>query len=967
MTKRLKILLVEDNKIDQVAFERFVERKNLPYGYVIASSVAEAKTSLATERFDALVIDYLLGDGTAFDLFDEMGDVPVVVITSNGNEEIAVKAMKAGATDYLIKDLEGHYLTILPVTIESAIRFRQTQDELRRHRQHLEELVEERTVELIRANEQLVTEIAERVRAEESLQKAHDELEMRVEERTTEFVNANKLLRVEIEDRKWAETALRESEERYRAIFEQAVDSIILFDIENITPMEFNDKTYENLGYTREEFQHIKLSDIEVIESAEEIAKHIEQLVKEGRIFFETRHKTKDGEIRDILVSSKIISLQGKDFALSVWRDITERVRVEDALRESQSNLSALIENTDGSIWSVDRDYRLIVGNSVFHRNVSTGRGCPFSSGDNVLADDFAAVVLDEWRGYYDRALRGERFSVEARRRVVDTQSSFEYRFNPIRTADRAVAGVTVYGRDITERKRAEEKIQQQNEFLNNIIESLTHPFYVIDATDYHIVTANSDTWALGDASMKTCYALTHKRSNPCTGVEHPCPLQEIKQTKKPLVVEHFHFDKDNNPMNVELHGFPILNSAGEVVQMIEYTLDITKRKRAEEALQARTRELALINSAGWAFVSSLELDQVLATVLDQVRQIIKIMACSIWLVDPKSDDLVCRAAASPGDDIVRGWRLAPGQGLGGWVVQYGESLNVLDVQTDPRHFKEVDRQTGLKLRSILGVPLRTQNRISGVLQLVDEVENRFSPDDVHLAESLAALAAIAIENARLYKQTQQDATAKTLLLQEVNHRVKNNLAAITGILYIEQRHAQQSGDRHTYGSIVDDLVNRIKGLATVHQLLSASNWTPLPLVKLAQQVINSALQALPPDRQILTDVSATAPVTVTPKAAHNLAIVINELSTNVIKYAVSLQETTQITVSITPKPDEGIIMLEFRDNGPGFSAAVLQSEGRNVGLYLIENTVHHSLNGEITLYNEHGAVVVIQFVKDWE
>ena len=80
-----------------------------------------------------------------------------------------------------------------------------------------------------------------------------------------------------------------------------------------------------------------------------------------------------------------------------------------------------------------------------------------------------------------------------------------------------------------------------------------------------------------------------------------------------------------------------------------------------------------------------------------------------------------------PRDDIVRGWRLAPALGLAGWVVQHGKSLNIPDIRTDKRHFKEVDKQTGLQLRSILSVPLRTKNRIFGVLQLLDEAKNRLA------------------------------------------------------------------------------------------------------------------------------------------------------------------------------------------------------------------------------------------------
>ncbi|MBN1811170.1 MAG: PAS domain S-box protein [Anaerolineae bacterium] len=177
-------------------------------------------------------------------------------------------------------------------------------------------------------------------------------------------------------------------------------------------------------------------------------------------------------------------------------------------------------------------------------------------------------------------------------------------------------------------------------------------------------------------------------------------------------------------------------------------------RKQSEEALRRRTRELELLNRAGRTLSSTLNLDQVLVTVLEEVRHLLGVVATSVWLTDPETDELFCRQATGPQNEIVRGWRLASGEGLAGWVARSGKSLIVPDIKADERHSKQVDQETGLTLRSVLSVPLRIKQEVIGVLQVVDTEIGRFGTTDVELLEPLAAEAAIAIENARLYAET---------------------------------------------------------------------------------------------------------------------------------------------------------------------------------------------------------------------
>jgi len=135
--------------------------------------------------------------------------------------------------------------------------------------------------------------------------------------------------------------------------------------------------------------------------------------------------------------------------------------------------------------------------------------------------------------------------------------------------------------REIAEKKRAEKELREKNAFLEIIIESLDHPFYVIDAKTYEVKLANRATGFKVRGKKAKCYELTHNRDAPCSGDDgDPCLVARVVESGEPQVAIHTHYNPEKGVKEqVEVHTQPIFDEQGRVSSVIEFVMDCQRRK----------------------------------------------------------------------------------------------------------------------------------------------------------------------------------------------------------------------------------------------------------------------------------------------------------------------------------------------------------------------------------------------------
>ncbi|HLD22928.1 MAG TPA: EAL domain-containing protein [Sulfuricurvum sp.] len=254
---------------------------------------------------------------------------------------------------------------------------------------------------------------------------------------------------------------------KLRTLFEALPDGVVLIDSLTLRAVEFNRAAYEHLGYTADEFSELTVSDYEAVESPEETRCRIEAIMHNGRDCFETLHKSKNGELVNILVNVVSITFLNHPYMMALYRDISEQKKSNQDLQERQDELAhqsaflrTLLDNIPDLIFSKDLDGVYLACNTMFERFFGAKEAAIVGKTDF----DFVDVSLAQFFRDNDQATLSAGAPRNNEEFLVFANQSYEGLFEvtkvPMKDGFGKVTGLLGIARDISERKKHEEQLE---------------------------------------------------------------------------------------------------------------------------------------------------------------------------------------------------------------------------------------------------------------------------------------------------------------------------------------------------------------------------------------------------------------------------------------------------------------------------------------------------------------------------
>lgn len=556
-------------------------------------------------------------------------------------------------------------------------------------------------------------------------------------------------------DHKVAEEALNASEERYRSIVETAQEGIWMVDAEATTTY-VNHHLAEMFGYTRDAMLGRSVFDF-VDDAAHQEAGWLLERGRQGiKGHHDFRFLRKDGSDLWTIVSTTPLFDGGGRFAggLAMLVDVTERKRAEQALRESQSRLHAILDNCPAMIFLKDLDGRYLQVNRQFERTFNLTPEQVLGRTDDEL---FPPELTAAFRAT-DRSVLEAGGSLEFEEQAVYADGPHAYIVHkfPLHDAARNVYAVGGISTDITARKRAEDDLRKQKEILQKIFDHIPVMIAFIDS---------GGKMKLLNRAWEQILGWTFEEAQGLDMFAEMYPDGEYRRYVLGFVEKA---TGEWGDFTTRVRDRSVLDTSWANVRLSDDTSigigqDITERKRAENLLRRQTAQLAALHEIELEISAEGELSRVLEVVTRRAAELLNADHCCVYIRECEQAELNLVAAL---DSELLGLRLKEGEGLAGRVVVSGDAQAVDDYSKWRGRASVFDVEG---FGPALAAPLKWQQTVIGAISLVrKQGEEPFSLEDSHFLEQIAAEVAIAIHQATLFEEVQEGHRR----LQVLSHRL---------------------------------------------------------------------------------------------------------------------------------------------------------------------------------------------------
>lgn len=204
---------------------------------------------------------------------------------------------------------------------------------------------------------------------------------------------------------------------------------------------------------------------------------------------------------------------------------------------------------------------------------------------------------------------------------------------------------------------------------------------------------------------------------------------------------------------------------------------------------------------------SKLDLNELLDHIVHAAADLCHAQAASILLYDESKQQLYFQAASNLESPLMQGLLVPVDASLAGWILTQRQPTIIRDTQSDPRHFGNIARSTGIETTSLLGIPLITKDKVIGVLEAINKLTGQFNEEDQNILVALGSQAAVAIENARLFQQSD--------LISELVHELRTPLASLNTASYLLLRPETSDEQRKNLVETIQDETSRLSEMTT--------------------------------------------------------------------------------------------------------------------------------------------------------